>query len=304
MTVSHYRQRGDKVINLTGVERSSFCPLVPENDREDWEAWTIQNQGWLYEDTRTRAPAKNNSLITPFIYADGTDGNPVPVSNQSSRKYHAPTWQMAPVNSTWVNFDVLQNERLYQVFNLTFTNRTVVHGGIEGISGTWDPANSFTWPSVDVVGPIFNSFRDDSAIVAILASVVHWHLFFQNIAPEGTLGIVVVVENTCGEVVTYTVTGSDVAYLGPGDLHEATLDSFEATGAFRISESLCSFALRVYPSRELYDSAQTNKPFVCTIAVLGIVFLSMAVFLVYDCFNQKRQEKLIYSAARSNAIVR
>ena len=304
MTVPNYLERGNQLLEVTGVQYSSYGPLVTEEGRENWEAWSVQNQDWIPQQLDTRKPGDNSSLIPPHMWKNAADPEPADVVPRGV--FHAPIWQLAPVIPLFLNFDLLEIPGLYPVFEDSVRTHQVAHGDIQGISEYWDPATPFSWPSIHVVGPIFDSFQENSTVVAILASVVHWHLIFQNLIPEDTPGILVVVENTCDRGVTYVVNGPNVTYLGPGNLHDPELDEFEISGPFRIlkNENECLFTLRVFPSRAYYESSQTNRPVIYSIAVISTFFLTMSVFALYDCFVQKRQEKVMYSAKQSNAIVR
>ena len=304
VTVPNYPERGNQMLAVTGVQYSSYGPLVTEEGRAAWETWSVQNQDWIPKELDTRKPGDNSSLIPTHIWQNPT--NPEPADAVQPGTYHAPIWQMAPVLPFFINYDLLTVPGLYPVFEESVRTHDVAHGDIQGISDTWDPSAPFTWPSIHVVGPIFDSFQGNSTVVAILASVVHWHLIFQNLIPQGTPGIIVVVKNTCDQVVTYEVKGPNVTYLGPGDHHDPQFDEFETSGRFHIlkNENRCLFTLNVFPSREYYESSLTNNPVIYSIAVVAIFFLTMAVFMLYDCFVQKRQEKVMHSAKRSNAIVR
>jgi hypothetical protein len=69
-------------------------------------------------------------------------------------------------------------------------------------------------------------------IVAILKCFVYWRTYFLDILfKEGLL--LAVLENACGDVYSYKITGVDVQYLGPGDLHEPKYDSLEETADFK-----------------------------------------------------------------------
>ena len=298
---------------VTGVQFSSFAPLVTEEQRSAWEAWSVENQDWIPNDHYAGKPGDNTSLIPKHIWKpiDTSNGPAMTASTEPANvlpagAYHAPLWQPAPVVPPIINLDMLEIPGLFPVFAESVKTRDVAHGEIQGIGDTWDPATPFSWPSMHVVGPIFDSFQNNSNVVAILASIVNWHLVFENLIPEGTPGIIVVIENTCDQVVTYEVNGPNVTYMGPGDRHDQQLDEFETSGPFRIIKngSSCLFTLRIFPSTAYYNASLTSKPVYYSIAVVGIFFLTMATFMLYDCFVQKRQEKVMHSAKRSNAIVR
>ena len=84
---------------------------------------------------------------------------------------------------------------------------------------TQDPVSTFVYPVFDTMGPI-----PDRHAVAILATNIYWRLFFQNALPEDATGVMVVLENTQGQVYTYRVDGPVATYIGPDDLHDATYD--------------------------------------------------------------------------------
>ena len=303
VTVPNFAERGNQLVALTGIQYSGFAPLVTEEQRATWEAWSVENQDWIPNNHYAGKPGDNTSLIPTHIW------NPIsygPADVLPPGAYHAPIWQPAPVVPFAVNLDMLMTPGLLPIFEESVRAHDVAHGEIEDISDNWDPATPYSWPSIHVVGPIFDSFQDNSTVVGILASIVHWHLIFENLIPLGTPGIIVVVENTCDQVVTYEVKGPNVTYVGPGDHHDQKLDEFETSGPFRTirNGSNCLFTLRVFPSAAFYAASVTNKPMVYSIAVVCIFFVTMATFMLYDCFVQRRQEKVLHSAKRSNAIVR
>ena len=72
----------------------------------------------------------------------------------------------------------------------------------------------------------------------------------------------VVVKTTCGDVVTYEVVGTQVFYLGAGDLHDTALDHLEVAGIFKVLEhvSRCEFSLHVYPTEAFCSKFLTKAP--------------------------------------------
>jgi hypothetical protein len=59
----------------------------------------------------------------------------------------------------------------------------------------------------------------------------------------------------------------------------------------------------VCPTKEYYDFFHTKTPLHFTLSVVCIFFLiTSMVFVIYDCFVQKRQDKVLTSAQQSNAI--
>jgi hypothetical protein len=65
----------------------------------------------------------------------------------------------------------------------------------------------------------------------------------------------------------------------------------------------CQFRFFVYATDELVSDYQSNAPLILTI-VVAATFLFMALtFYMYDWFVQRRNNKVVDAAARSNAIV-
>lgn len=48
-------------------------------------------------------------------------------------------------------------------------------------------------------------------VVGYIYSVVSWESYLLNLLPDGVVGIVVVLRNSCGQSVTYELTGNDVS---------------------------------------------------------------------------------------------
>ena len=108
------------------------------------------------------------------------------------------------------------------------------------------------------------------------------------------------------------VNGPSVEYLGNGDLHARAYDSLQKAAHFNALDESddkadddhhCFFDLNVYPSKEFYESTHSTRPIIYTVAVAVIFFLISMVFVVYDCSVTRRQNKVMTSAQRSNAIV-
>lgn len=47
LTLPNYESRADDYMTISGAESVSFCPIVPDSVREKYEAYTVQEQGWI-----------------------------------------------------------------------------------------------------------------------------------------------------------------------------------------------------------------------------------------------------------------
>jgi len=47
VTIPHFEIRGDRARKESLAETFGFSPLVSAADKDEWEAYTIQNQAWV-----------------------------------------------------------------------------------------------------------------------------------------------------------------------------------------------------------------------------------------------------------------
>jgi hypothetical protein len=111
------------------------------------------------------------------------------------------------------------------------------------------PAHSH--PHTVIAAPVRSTINADAEVVGILAAVLPWDLFLSRLLPQGINGVYVVLENSCGQVVSYVINGPEAVYLGGGDLHQTRYDYLKET--YRVSDALV-------PSSNLkVDSNQCGK---------------------------------------------
>jgi class 3 adenylate cyclase len=178
------------------------------------------------------------------------------------------------------------------------------------------------------------------AIVGFVAAVVPWDLYLSRLLPQGIDGMYVVAENTCGQVLTYEINGPVSVYLGKGDLHQKrydylkqsytvsedvltapnanqTADSFQcgkidgADHEYYCTNQLShlprlfflEYTMNMYPSTKFHSMYSSSRAEIFA-AVLAAVFLATGtVFYVYVQYVQRRQNKVMATALRTNAIV-
>jgi hypothetical protein len=114
--------------------------------------------------------------------------------------------------------------------------------------------------------------------------------------------------NDCNQNFTYAIEGPDAIFLGEENLHESGYDYMRKTvliEAFQAQEGLdlCSYSIEVSPSKALEDHYKTKMPIVFTVGVLVIFAFTSFVFVMYDCLVQRRQDKVMDSATKTDAIV-
>ena len=175
----------------------------------------------------------------------------------------------------------------------------------------------------------------DSDIVAMIAMASAWDVSMLNLLPENVKGMICVIENTCNQTVSYRIDGKvsstmivhffllishhafvcdliqDALYLGEGDFHRSEYDemavhvdlNLQTHPLARSTPGHCMYSMNIYPSKAFEEDYKTNTPKIFAGVVAGTFLIVAAVYLMYDIMVQKRNEKMIENAAKSNAIV-
>ena len=285
----------------------------------------------LYEETRFPdqetgpappfpIPSWNETGVLPFISAfpefDGGAFRPAPAEKQD---FYMPFWQVAPASdfSPISNIDTngppggrLINEALIK-FGKPLLSPIINADYLKFSYDQRFPNPKDGIPHSYVYQPIFDSLNADRKVVAILNAFLRWDKFFYNVLPRGEKPIVVVLESTCQDTFTYELRGEDVALLGQGDLHSEAYDGIVQEAEFAAFASLdavsggqsCSFSSRIYPTVEWSESFFTSNPYTYAAAVVSCFLVTTLVFIVYDCFVQKRNRTVMESATKTSQIV-
>jgi hypothetical protein len=150
--------------------------------------------------------------------------------------------------------------------------------------------------------------------------------------------LIVVTKNTCGKVFSLEVLGSDVTFLGEGDLHDTKFDENSLTIATtQLTESelkevsseirtyfasapnllkfgspydrrdndtiSCSHTVTVYPTAAYHRQFETLWPLLFPL-ICGVLFIvNISLFLGYDMLVKRRQVMVEQTAEDSNTIV-
>jgi hypothetical protein len=151
--------------------------------------------------------------------------------------YYGVVWQMAPArpSPTMVNYNALSTRFSDLVKRMETTRLEVLSGIIIDeedafFESTIEGESSVT-PESYLVQPVFRKVTGtdgDSDLVGYLTALLPWENYFQNIIPDGTAPLHLVLSNTCGDVATYEIRGSQVKLLSATkDVHDTL---FEALG--------------------------------------------------------------------------
>jgi len=171
----------------------------------------------------------------------------------------------------------------------------------------------------------------NSRIVAAIGGGVAWDYSLRNLLPDTVRGLMVVIKNSCDQAFTYRIDGKDAFFVGEGDQHNTkyTLEkevdlAIHNNPDFFDTPDHCWYRLvshpmivvswlhatlshtcvqHIFPGEEFEATYETHTPIIYAIVLVVTFLVVIAVFIIYDKLVYKRNEKMIGSAARSNAIV-
>jgi Adenylate and Guanylate cyclase catalytic domain len=118
---------------------------------------------------------------------------------------------------------------------------------------------------------------------------------------------------------TYRIDGPLASYLGKGDHHESTYDSLAVSSylsdvdefyvrpskytGLPLDRVYCPFHVTVYPSSSMEAEYTSTNPIYYTLGAALIFAFTTGVFLMFDCFVERRQRKVMTTVVRSNKII-
>jgi hypothetical protein len=178
--------------------------------------------------------------------------------------------------------------------------------------------NASSWSPLGPVSPMVYPILNDTTVDAVLVALGSWCRRFSNILPATVQGLVVVLENGCGQRMTYHVNGPVAQYEGEGDLHDprfdfmvisSSLDSYmnetnhQRESFDQLNRDYCPYTLSFYPSEVMRQSFSSWTPLLNTLAVGMFFVIGALVFVWYDATVERRQKIVMDKALQSTAIV-
>ena len=325
VTIPHFEQKGLDLIQQTGADAVLLSMVVPQTQRLEWEGYSANNQHWIEDGLRFLGAGTDDvPPIVPYIHQLQPDPEGQGVLRQvGNESEYFPIWQISPIGSdslAYVNFNLDSFPKFENnLQNIRETKQAL-------IAETLDADQFVPYPRSTVHQPVFrDSTKDD--VVGIFSLFMPWHAYFENRIPEGTEPIALVLLSTCNETYTYTVEGPTVTYEGPSDMHDTLYDenveeqefdpykqllaasdivigdTSTSGGDGDSSEGTCKWTVRLYPSDEFRQSYEDDQAIIFTVGVGFIFGLVVVCFITYDCCVERRQEKSMTTAAKSNAII-
>jgi class 3 adenylate cyclase len=165
------------------------------------------------------------------------------------------------------------------------------------------------FPHAFILTPVYEEFKEnDAETVGFLIGVTVFSNLLDRLLPEGKNGIIAVLDDTCGNTMSFEMSSGKAIFLGYEDVHETKFDEYERYESNlemyeEQVEGLCEHNLHIYPSTKLRNNYDTNKPLLYAGVVAISFLLTAALLIVYDCMVNLRQNKTMAGAARTQAIV-
>jgi class 3 adenylate cyclase len=290
--VPDWSARGQRLAALTGASRVILCPIVEDEKRQDWESHARNNAASWYQNS-----IENEDLEDPAgFFQDKTSLKIVPTAETNPGPWLV-GWQQYPLDKRLLvtNFDMLygKNANAYLI-----------------TAATLEPAiGFFVILESLIIQPIFEKVdngKNERKLVGIILLAVDWISYFQNVLSASTkAGVIVVMKNSCQEDdgFTYRINGPEAVYVGKGDLHDPQYDHLQVSALFvsfgydksKIPADRCApeLSLHLYPTQTLEASFHTKKAIHYTVVVVLIFAFTSLVFVRYDYFVNRRQQKLL-----------
>jgi hypothetical protein len=168
-----------------------------------------------------------------------------------------------------------------------------------------DPASSDNTVESIVIVPVFADFSEDAAIVGHYLAVVPWYVYFQDILPAGTEPLDAVVESSCGHVFSFQISGRNASLTSRNTaLYDNRYeDIFLSAPYASFAEDECHYTLQVYPTYTYESQYKSSNPLYYMSVVLAIFVATSLAFLIFDWLVSRRQDVLVKTARKQNALV-
>ncbi len=186
--------------------------------------------------------------------------------------------------------------------------------------------DSETRPSSILFFPVFDNFEtpekfedtgmpmvnETKNVVGSISIVFSWDTLLEMILPNYIKGMICILRSSTGQEYSYSVSGSDVTFLGTGDLHDPKYHKYQKVVQATLGNTeeeigqvkyLITYTLVMYPSETFEKEYVTNRAAIYTAGVVLIFLCTSALFLLYDYLVEDRQQKTISLARQSASIV-
>jgi hypothetical protein len=274
-------------------------------------------------------------------YADGIfelneKNEPIRVERNGTM---SPIWQFYPTkNRTRIQFfDQYSDPARRRALDLMYLRKEPAHSAILRVETEriFDETYDGSHKSISVV-PVLDCSPERN-VAGTVSVETSWTSVFHNMLKDSKSVVVVVLDNLCGEVISFKLTGQEATFLGAGDHHDRTFEMHvrvssthaiktrlqalvendppkEYKTLFNFSQQIhdrakpqeevaCDYKINVYPSNDFERFHATNRPVIYTIFAVMIFVYVAVVFWVYDFLVERRQKLVMNAAVQSRTIV-
>jgi len=349
VTIPSFEILGAHARTLSGCPFITWLPLVNEQSRKGWEEYSTTKQdhfnvSYLAETELRRSQDENLDIRRPReLHFSGVQHFHKEIwgNGSTSDGPYFPVWQMTP---TLPYLTMLNKNENFDNFNTNFSKdilRTeeVMFGGmiasspcdgcdlpdiLTSIKQLGQYRHESEWDKNDwlsgLAHPVFDNFGEERKLVGILLALHKWSHHFSGILPPNACGIVCVLNNTYGQVITYRIDGPKVTQIILGDQHNVKYDDYEkkanivdflkkripsktSYASVNLNSDVLEYTLQIYPSDEMKNLISTNRPITYSSVLASVLLFSLCIFLLFNRFVTKRQNIVMEQAVRSTSVV-
>lgn len=270
-------------------------------------------------DFKDKEEEKKEGMIHTQVWKEGQNFTKIPAPSAPGQKM-APFWQSSPAHADAVNMDLFSDPRIKSLFQTTMTVRHTVMSPATEIGDLFDwmfddnekdrkaTPHAFL---MDLVYPHFGediediNYQTEDEPVGVVFALTSYKNYFDRALPDGTDGIVCVVEETCADPFTYQIFGKKAEFVGYGDQHDPNYAKYRRSTPLELysDTGACPHTLHIYPSRNFEAAYVTNQRWMFA----GVVVLAFAVtamiLLAYDITVTRRQNKTMKTAIKTEIFV-
>lgn len=329
ITYGAFGELGGRLTNFfPGGKVVAVAPLVSTAEKAGFEAYAVENQGWINHDL-LRYDADDGGAFRTTLQPGKIRDHIYSTSNETA-ELSAPLWQMypTPTNASHspIMFDLMSYAWFSQQLQLSSETLQASIGTIhQDLDFLVDYADAARGGEQDIAGPKFLILQPivggpfESELHALGLIVVSWAEYFEEVLEDQPHGIIVEVHDDCptsdGDRYSFMRNADSVTYLGKNvDLLNTVPSLFEEFGLYgdsaleylsdhSISKDTCGYVISVRTTDEPLEEWQREISFLGAIFIIAGFVVTATVFFVYTYYVQKRNLYVTSTAERSTAIV-
>ena len=309
------------------VEFIGFAPFVTPETRQGWEQYSVDNQGWIAQDYSYRNWNETPPSIPTKIHRYNTSFLPAEFEEEMFR-YEVPLWQVAPAprDTSEINLDLATLPVFGHLLRDVSVKKVEQYSRIVDLGFLLGEDNVDDHPRGTIYQPVFQDFREDADVVGFVMGSLTWDNMFEHVLFDSSASLLVEIEGTCNAIFTYIVTGDSIDFRGYGQgLRDPKFDRYKQSADLLTpkearpgyepvkhthrstdathDESHCTYVMNTYPTEEFVSTFSNNEPIYFTLVVASVFLLTALIFLLYDYLVKTRQQKLMSTAKRTNALL-